>query len=288
MTASQREAGAIQLSRRRQLGTASARSLLLTVLGEFVLPQSAPVWTSTLVTVLGELGVEEKAARQALMRVGGDGWIVANRYGRRTRWALTPAGERLLSDGTRRIFSFAGAVRHWNGQWLLLAVDVPEGQRALRQQLRTKLSWAGFGLLPGGLWISPRGERETEARAVLDEVGLADAAHSFHARAGEIGATETMISQAWNLDDLECRYQEFLDLVLPLDPQNAREALAYQLRLVQEWRRFPLLDPGLPRQFLPESWSGARAADVFHRRHSDWNDQAWVAWRSLAAGPPSR
>ncbi|MGF7236827.1 MAG: PaaX family transcriptional regulator [Frankia sp.] len=283
MTASQGAARVTELSLRQQLGTASARSLLLTVLGEFVLPHCEPVWTSTLVTVLGALGVEEKAARQALMRVGGDGWIAASRHGRRTRWALTPAGERLLADGSRRIFSFAGAVRQWNGQWLLIAVDAPEGQRALRQQLRTKLSWAGFGPLPGGLWISPRSEREAEARAVLDEVGLAGVAYSFHARAGEIGSAEAMISEAWDLDDIQRRYQDFLDLVSPLNPQDAQQALTHQLRLVQEWRRFPLLDPGLPLQLLPESWNGARAAELFHRRHSEWNDRAWVAWRVLAA-----
>ena len=46
------------LSRRRELGSASAASLLLTILGEFVLPAGEPVWTSALVRLLGELGVE--------------------------------------------------------------------------------------------------------------------------------------------------------------------------------------------------------------------------------------
>ena len=33
------------VTRRQELGAASARSLLLTVLGEFVLPSGRPVWT---------------------------------------------------------------------------------------------------------------------------------------------------------------------------------------------------------------------------------------------------
>jgi len=54
-------------SRRQQTGARSARSLLLTVLGEYVLPSGAPVWTSALLHVSAGLGIEEKAARQALM-----------------------------------------------------------------------------------------------------------------------------------------------------------------------------------------------------------------------------
>ncbi len=272
-----------EITRRREVGTASARSLLLTVLGEFVLPQDAPVWTSTLVRLLGELGVEEKAARQALMRLAGDGWIVADRHGRRARWSLTPAGERLLADGTRRIYSFAASVRQWDGTWLLLSVDVPEGGRALRQKLRTRLAWAGFGQLPGGLWISPRPEREEEAARALADLGLGDAALSFRARSGAVGAPDAMVRQAWDLEELAHDYDEFLRAVTSLEPDGPGQTLAYQVRLVQEWRRFPLRDPGLPRQFLPVEWSGEVAADLFHRRHAAWAGLAWTGWRALAA-----
>jgi len=40
---------AVPPNRRRQLGSASARSLLLTLLGEFVHPRGDSVWTATLV-----------------------------------------------------------------------------------------------------------------------------------------------------------------------------------------------------------------------------------------------
>ena len=39
-------------SRRREIGSASARSLLLTVLGEFVHPRHSSVWTATLLDAL--------------------------------------------------------------------------------------------------------------------------------------------------------------------------------------------------------------------------------------------
>ncbi|MGH8863019.1 MAG: PaaX family transcriptional regulator C-terminal domain-containing protein, partial [Jatrophihabitantaceae bacterium] len=91
------------LSRRHAAGAESARGLLFTVLGEFVLPAGGSVWTSTVIDVLGRLGVEEKAARQALMRTAADGWLHSQRSGRRTRWWLTDAASRLLVEGTARI-----------------------------------------------------------------------------------------------------------------------------------------------------------------------------------------
>ena len=49
----------------------SARSLLNTVLGEFVYAAGGAAWTSTFVEALALLDVEEKAARQALARSAG-------------------------------------------------------------------------------------------------------------------------------------------------------------------------------------------------------------------------
>jgi hypothetical protein len=54
------------LSRRHAAGAPSARGLLFTLLGEFVLPGDGTAWTSAVLAVLGRLGIEEKATRQAL------------------------------------------------------------------------------------------------------------------------------------------------------------------------------------------------------------------------------
>src|SRR6266699_6880467 len=87
------------LLRRHAAGADSARSVLFTVLGELVLPSGGSAWTSAFIDVLGRLGVEEKASRQALMRTAADGWLTSQRHGRRTLWALTPAAEEFLAEG---------------------------------------------------------------------------------------------------------------------------------------------------------------------------------------------
>lgn len=269
------------VTRRQELGAASARSLLLTVLGEFVLPSGRPVWTSSLLELLADLDVAEKAARQAIMRTADSGWIEASRVGRETRWSLTPAGTELLREGSARIYSFAAQERAWDGSWLVLTLGVPENNRALRQRLRTQLGWAGLGSPAPGVWVTPRAEREPQARKVLEDLDLLSGSWSFVATAGQIGDERSLARAAWDLDDVEQRYEDFLDLVGRRRPRSDRQALVAQVRLVQEWRRFPLLDPGLPRQLLPPRWTGSRAAEVFRERHAGWAPRADAAWAEL-------
>jgi phenylacetic acid degradation operon negative regulatory protein len=138
---------------RRARGGPEARSLLLTVLGEFVAPRGAPVWTGTLVAALGALGIREKAARQAIARSAADGWVVGDRQGRRVRWALSSATAAFLAEGARRIYSFRPVRQDWDGRWLVLVVSVPEEHRPLRHRLRSGLAWAGFGPLGQGVWV---------------------------------------------------------------------------------------------------------------------------------------
>ena len=270
------------VTRRQELGAASARSLLLTVLGEFVLPDARPVWTATLIDLLADLAVAEKAARQAIMRTADSGWIEAHRVGRETRWSLTAAGTRLLREGTDRIYGFAADERPWDGRWLVMTVGVPENNRALRQRLRTRLGWTGLGSVNATTWVTPRVDREPEACRVLEELGLVTGSWSFVASAGRLGDERSLARSAWDLERIERRYEDFLDLVGRPRPRTDRQALVAQVRLVQEWRRFPLLDPALPRDLLPPRWSGNRAAEVFRERHATWAPRAQTAWAELA------
>jgi phenylacetic acid degradation operon negative regulatory protein len=272
----------LALSRRHSLGATSARSLLLTVLGEYVLPAGEPVWTSTVVQVLGGLGVEEKASRQALARTAAEGWIAAERDGRRVRWALTRPGLRLLTEGAERIYSFAAEGPAWDGRWLVLTVTIPENDRRLRHQVRTRLSWAGFGSPAASLWVSTSTAREAEAKQILQDLGLGDAAFSFTGPFGGIGSAKTLVDQAWNLRDVADHYEAFLAAFAGTRPAPGEETMLTQIRLVHEWRRFPFLDPQLPAELLPPNWIGKRAAGTFRELHDAWYGEAQRCWRTLA------
>src|SRR5690349_32 len=106
------------LSRRHAAGAESARGLLFTILGELVLHTGGSALTSTFIDVLGRLGVEEKASRQALMRTGADGWLVSERQGRRSIWTLSAHANQFLTEGAERIYGFRGQQPDWDRRWL--------------------------------------------------------------------------------------------------------------------------------------------------------------------------
>src|SRR5579864_2833361 len=90
------------LSRRHAAGAPSARGLLLTLLGEFVLTGGGTAWTSAVLATFARLGIEEKTTRQALMRTAASGWLDPEKIGRRTRWRLTASAQKLLTEGDRK------------------------------------------------------------------------------------------------------------------------------------------------------------------------------------------
>ncbi|MGH3327663.1 MAG: PaaX family transcriptional regulator [Streptomycetales bacterium] len=270
------------MSRRLGMRGRSARSLLLTVLGEYVRGHPGPVWTSALLDTLALVGVEQKAARQALHRISAEGWIRSDKAGRRARWTLTRSGRRLLDEGAERIYGFRGLRAGWDGRWVIVLASVPEPDRPLRHALRTRLSWAGFGCPLPGTWISPHVAREPEARAAFSDLGLDKAAVSFVARHGDVGEIRSLVAQAWDLAAVEARYEDFIAEFDGLAPGGPDEVLAAQTLLVHAWRRFPLLDPGLPTALLPDGWQGTVAAALFGRLHETWRPTAQARWREIA------
>jgi phenylacetic acid degradation operon negative regulatory protein len=269
------------LSRRHAAGAPSARGLLLTLLGEFVLPGGGAAWTSAVIAAFARLGVAEKATRQALIRTAVDGWLAAEKTGRLTQWHLTGAGRRLLTEGAERIYSFTSAAENWDRRWLLVAARIPDGDRSTRHTVRTRLGWAGLGWLGPGLWISAHPEREAEVARVLSQVGVADA-HLFTATRSGLDGAADMVRAAWDLDDIERQYERFIAEFSGAEPGDV---LARQVELVHAWRRFPAIDPALPRELLPAGWRGHEAARLFECLHERWSAAAQTEWKRLNDQP---
>jgi phenylacetic acid degradation operon negative regulatory protein len=269
------------MSRRHAAGAASARGLLFTILGEYVLPAGGSAWTSAVIDTMRRVGVEEKATRQALMRTAADGWLTAERVGRRTRWRLTASADRLLTEGTERIYSFGAHRNGWDGRWLLVLARPAESERAARHLLRSRLTWAGFGSPAPGVWISTHAERLAEVEEVLAEAGPSGEAQVFEG-SHVSGGIAAMVGQAWDLRAVSQQYGDFIEAFADA---RARDPLAATIELVHAWRRFPWTDPDLPAQFLPPRWSGVRAAVLFRRRHDKWSPAAQAEWlRESRAG----
>jgi phenylacetic acid degradation operon negative regulatory protein len=253
--------------------------MLLTVLGEYVLPRDHGVWQETLITALTSLDYKTQAARQALARSVSGGWLRTERHGRRARMYLTDDTREMLASGAERIYGF-GEPRGWDGRWLLVVVRVPEPRRDVRHLIRSQLAWTGFGSLGNGLWITPHVDREAEVRRIVSELSPAELL-SFRAEFGSIGEPAKVVADAWDLGDVADRYREFITRFGPLRPKTPEAAFRAQTELVHTWRKFPFLDPDLPEDMLPARWPRTRAHDVFLSRHAEWQPPAQDYFSSL-------
>ncbi len=88
-----------------------------------------------------------------------------------------------------------------------------------------------------------------------------------------------MVREAWDLAEIEGRYGRFLIEFTPTGGSRSAGPLA---QLVHAWRKFPAIDPALPRELLPGRWSGVRAADLFRNRHDDWAPAARAEWDRIS------
>lgn len=253
---------------------ARPQDLVFTLYGDFLRHRGGPVHVGSLIRLLEPLGLSATNVRTVLSRMVAKGWLEAEREGRRSYYGLTPRGQGLLEEGARRIYD-PPRQDHWDGEWTLVAYSIPEERRALRDRFRLRLSWLGFGSLGNGLWVTPHDVRPALS-AVTAELGVAEYVEVF--RGAHVGGSDPrrLVSRLWGLAALNEAYDAFvqrhLDACVGLEregPGSITPLDAYEtrFRLVHEYRRFPLLDPFLPRPLQPSDWAGECALALFRRYH---------------------
>ncbi len=276
----------VTATRRRSDGGPSARSLLISVLGQWVGPSDTPVWNTTLVGALDALGIEERAARQAVNRTAADGWLEGESVGRYTKWRLTPSGRRLVRSSAHRLQRSFAPDAAWNGHFLLLALTGTAPDRASRDRLATGLDFEGFGVLSSGLWIAADLGARAGVEELLETVEFAGQVLMFSAET--IDGAESpaeVVAMAWDLESAAAAHQAFIEDFDGVMPADDREAFALRTRLAHEWRHLLSVDPALPPQLLPADWAGTRAREVFHRCYAAWAGSATSYYTKLADDP---
>ncbi|POX46386.1 PaaX family transcriptional regulator [Streptomyces sp. Ru71] len=242
---------------------------MLTFLGDEVLGRGVCVYTGSVIDVFARVGVGEQATRSTLTRMVGRGLLRRERRGRRTYVGLTERSEAVLRDGERRIWKTGAVNRDWDGTWTLLGFSLPESWQRQRHDLRSQLTWAGFGPLFGGLWIAPG---EVDVSAILAELGLAAHVKVFRARADDGTDLPGMIDETWDLAELAARYRQFQADWRPYATGRARveaeDALALRLRMSCAWLDVIRSDPRLPAAHLPADWPAACAEETFRAVHA--------------------
>jgi phenylacetic acid degradation operon negative regulatory protein len=260
----------------------SARSLLLTIFGEFVHPSLEPTWTSTLLYAFAGVGIAEKSARQAISRAAAAGWIASDREGRRTSWRLTPQAMQMIREGSKRVRSLRTAAAAWQGEWVLLHITLPESRRADRLRLYRALTWLGFGNPTPGLWICPHEDRAEAAHAKVKELDLTGNTMAFNARTLRFGVPERdLVAQAWDLNAISMHYEALVQRFSELRPRGDEATFLAHVELVNALQRLPSVDPGLPVPLLPVNWQGTRAAKRLDELRAKWRDTAHAHWQLM-------
>ena len=246
-----------------------ARSLVFDLFGDYLRYRGGQVRLRALVALLDCFDIPGATTRVAAARLRKEGWLAADREGRETVYSLTKDAWQMLDEGRTRIFHRASGP--WDGQWHMVIYQVPETERALRERLRRRLAWLGFGPLSPSVWLSPhdRGQQVKDEFAAYPAVQL----DTFRSRSAGNGADRDIAARAWDLDALDRDYRDLLARYGPLlagyraSDLDGRTALVERMRLVYDYRHFPFRDPDLPPELLPAGWSGRRAHDVFLEAH---------------------
>jgi phenylacetic acid degradation operon negative regulatory protein len=208
--------------------------------------------------------------RVVVTRLRKEGWLDSVRNGRETIYQLTPAAWQLLDEGRVRIFQRAQGP--WDGQWHMVIYSVPETDRALRERLRKKLAWLGFGPLSASVWVCAHDRTQAVRQEVADEPHVV--LDAFHSRSDGAEADRAIAGRCWDLTALERDYADLLERYRPRlagyrrGELTGRDALVERMQLIHDYRMFPFRDPDLPPELLPEGWSGRVAHEVFLEAHS--------------------
>jgi phenylacetic acid degradation operon negative regulatory protein len=265
----------------RRRPDASARTLLVTVFGDAVVPHGGEVWIGSLLRLVEPLGISERLTRTSLHRLVGDGLLVTRRHGRRSFYSVAPSARSDFWEAERRIYHPRRG-DPWDGRWTVV-VETNGVAAPARAAMREHLAWLGFGSLGPPIHVCPL-DRTEELGQLLVALGVAGQVAVFRGQVpASIGVADRDLVRAISsdLENLERSWRTFLRRFRPLadavsgdrDGVDGQTAFLTRTLLVHGYRRVVLREPELPGELWPPAWVGEAAYAVAAR-----------CYRTLAAG----
>lgn len=240
------------------------QSVLLVFFGDYVSASQEVVAAAAVIDVLESAGVGASATRATLSRMVKRGLLLRTAVGRQAYFGLTEFGRRTVLEGRTRAQDGDVVDREWEGRWTLVAFSLPEESQRQRHLLRSRLTWAGFGMVQAGLWAAPHTIDVDELVADLD---ARDFVTAFRAEPVDTAQTTALVGSAFDLGMLSARYEGFLARWRPFleaDDDSISHPLTARVVLSADWLMVLRGDPRLPLQLLPDPWPGVTALEL-HR-----------------------
>ncbi|GGR66954.1 PaaX family transcriptional regulator [Nocardioides luteus] len=241
----------------------------MTFLGAVVRPLGDWMPIAGTIDLLTQFGLDAPGVRTAIHRLKQNGWLTSETRDGSRGYALTRTALDTLAAGDEVIWHARKPADLADG-WCIVHFGVPESMRAKRHQLRAHLSHLGFGNIGTALWIAPARMREPAERAVR-ELDLDAYASIF---VGDYQGTQDLtelLYNSWDLAAIDGSYRDFVEEYAALagrveqQPLTGSEAFTTYLGVVDQWRKLPFRDPGLPREVLAPDWSAPDALALFEQ-----------------------
>ena len=236
-----------------------ANSLLVTLYGDALAAQKAPVSLGSLIELAGLFGLSSRLVRTSAFRLTADGWFDVTRVGRRSFYALSPLGQQRVVHAQRRIYDFAPLP--WAGDWTLALVDA-QLKASTRQHLKRELLWAGFGQLSNNVFAHPHADHTT-LKDIINSTQTHAQLVVLRAQSIDGYAEQPLASvmrDTFKLAAVGQAWQEFIKRFTTMqnDAASLKPATAFFTRtlLIHEYRKVLLRDPQLPKPLLPADWPG--------------------------------
>lgn len=244
------------------------QSVAFTLLGEQLVSHAdVALFSGSFIDALARVGITEHATRATLSRMVQRGLLVRHRRGRRVYFGMTERCRAVLEQGRDRIWNLGAVNTNDDADWTILTFSLPEAWQRERHDLRSRLTWAGFGSLRNGVWIAPS-VPDTVA-SLMEELGLDAHVHLFQVQPSTPDLS-SVAREAFDLGAVADDYAQFLaDWHECPVGEPADDPLALTLRLSTEWMRVLRDDPRVPVSLLPDAWPAVAAQARYRRLHAD-------------------
>ncbi|MDP3892670.1 PaaX family transcriptional regulator C-terminal domain-containing protein [Nocardioides sp.] len=246
-----------------------SRTTVVTFLGAVVRPLGDWMPIAGAVDLLTQLGLDAPSVRTAVHRLKQNDWLASETRSGARGCALTPTALATLAAGDEVIWHARKPADLSDG-WCIVHFGVPETMRARRHQLRAHLANVGFGNIGTALWIAPARMRDAAQQAIA-ELELESYAAIFGGDYQGPQDLTALLYNSWDLAAIDESYRGFVEQHGPTATRlekrrpTAHDAFTTYLEVLDQWRKLPFRDPGLPREVLAPDWSAPSAVDLFER-----------------------
>ena len=242
----------------------SARSALVTIIGDTLIPVGASLWMSQMLRLSEGFGFSDRLVRTSMNRLVAEDWLYTERVGRQSRYHLTELALAESARASERIYGTESA--DWTGEWVLLFLPrtMPSADRS---RIVEHVRWNGFVPVSSDVLALPGGKAESArelVRLVAPEVRPVIATATFTELASLV--EDGFFLKDSDSEELATAYAQFVSRYEPLlkvaGECGPEEAFGLRTMVVHDLRRIRLRWPELPVQARPALWPGARAAEL--------------------------